>query len=89
MSRAFGDVDCIPYVTHIPQIFKYKINSSDKFLIFACDGLWDVINNQDVVDFINDKISNNFTGNYAKELADHAYNKGSMDNITVIIYLLF
>jgi UDP-N-acetylmuramyl pentapeptide phosphotransferase/UDP-N-acetylglucosamine-1-phosphate transferase len=42
--------------------FFYKLFSSnfvnDKFLIFACDGLWDVINNQDAVDFINDKISN-------------------------------
>ena len=54
----------------------------------GCDGLWDVINNQDAVDFINDKISSNFNGNYAKELAEYAYNKGSMDNITVILYLL-
>jgi serine/threonine protein phosphatase PrpC len=88
LSRAFGDMDCVPYITHIPQIFKYKINSSDKFLIFACDGLWDVVSNQDAVDFINDKISNNFNGNLSKELADYAYNKGSMDNITVIVYLL-
>lgn len=84
LSRAFGDLECTPYVSHIPQIYKYKINN-DKFLILACDGLWDVISNQDAVDFINDLVINKFRGNYAKELAEYAYKRGSMDNITVII----
>jgi serine/threonine protein phosphatase PrpC len=88
LSRAFGDLDCVPYVTHLPQIYKYKINSSDKFMIFACDGLWDVISNQDAVDYINELSNNNFKGNYAKELATCAYKKGSLDNITVIVYLI-
>ena len=89
LSRAFGDLDCTPYVTHLPQIYKYKISSSDKYLIFACDGLWDVISNQDAVDYINELLLNKkFNGNYAKQLAEHAYNKGSLDNISVIVYLL-
>lgn len=89
LSRAFGDLDCTPYVTHLPQIYRYKISSTDKFIIYACDGLWDVMTNQDVVDFINELISNKkFKGNYAKELAEEAYKKGSLDNITTVIYLL-
>ena len=89
LSRAFGDLDCTPYVTHLPQIYKHRISSSDKFMIFACDGLWDVMQNQDAVDFINEKLlDKKFKGNYAKELAELAYNKGSLDNITVMVYML-
>jgi serine/threonine protein phosphatase PrpC len=85
LSRAFGDLECTPYVIHTPQIYKYKINSTDKFIILACDGLWDVISNQDAVDFINNLIINKFKNNYAKELAEYAYKRGSLDNITVIV----
>ena len=87
LSRAFGDVDCTPYVTHMPQIYDYKINSHDKFMVFACDGLWDVLSNQDVVNYVLSLIIENYKGNYAKMLAELAYKKGSLDNITVIVYL--
>ncbi len=89
LSRAFGDLECTPYVTHLPQIYRYKLSSSDKFVIFACDGLWDVMTNQDAVDLVNDLLMNKkFKGNYAKELAETAYKKGSLDNITAVVYLL-
>ena len=89
LSRAFGDLDCSPYVTHLPQIYNYTIKNDDKFIIFACDGLWDVMSNQDVVEFINELLMNTkYKGNYAKALAEYAYDKGSTDNITTIVYLL-
>ena len=90
LSRAFGDLDCTPFVNHIPDIFNYEIISDDKFLVFGCDGLYDVLSNQDIVDFIIELYNKNITlrVNYAKELAQYAYNKGSTDNITVIIYFI-
>jgi serine/threonine protein phosphatase PrpC len=88
LSRAFGDLDCKPYVTHLPQIYKYNIKSDDKFLIFACDGLWDVLSNQDVVDFICELNSKKFKGNYSKELTEYAINKGSLDNVSAIVYFM-
>ena len=86
LSRAFGDLDCCPYVTHVPSIDKFKINSKDKFLIIACDGLWDALTNQNAVEYIRDLHFKNFNGNYAKELANYALKKGSQDNVTVIVY---
>lgn len=86
LSRAFGDLDCLPYVTHIPYITKYTINAKDKFLIIACDGLWDAISNDDAVKFIGGLQFKGYTGNYAKKLANYGLSQGSMDNITVIIY---
>lgn len=95
VSRAFGDINATPYVTHLPDIFKYKIDKKDKFIILACDGLWDVLNSQDAVNFIlylcYDKSTNkmlNQNVNIAKQLAEFAIKKGSTDNITVIIIFL-
>jgi len=88
LSRAFGDVECTPYVTHLPQIYRYKLSSKDKFLVFACDGLWDVLTNQDVVEFITNLQQQEFSGNYAKELTEYGLKRGSMDNITAVILFL-
>ena len=89
LSRAFGDLECTPYVTHLPQIYRYKINSNDKFMIMACDGLWDVMSNQDAADFINELLNNSkYKGNYARDLAEEALSRGSLDNITAIVYII-
>jgi len=88
LSRAFGDKDCYPYVIHEPDIYKYKVRKNDKYLIFACDGLFDVLSNQDIVNFINTLIIYNYDKNYAQALAQYAYDKGSLDNITIIIYFI-
>lgn len=98
VSRAFGDVDATPYLTHRPDIFRYRLDKNDKFIVLACDGLWDVMSNQDVVNFI---LLNSYDGttqnrnklkggggkkiNIADMLVEYAYKKGSQDNITVIV----
>jgi serine/threonine protein phosphatase PrpC len=89
LSRAFGDIECTPYVTHLPQIYRNRIKNSDRFIVVACDGLWDVMSNQDAIDYINELQMNlKYKGNYAKDLAELAYQKGSLDNITVVVYML-
>ena len=86
LSRSFGDLECTPYVTHLPQLFRYKLAADDKFVILACDGLWDVVSNQDAVDFVQELWKKNFKGNYSKALCEYSLAKGSLDNVTVIIY---
>jgi serine/threonine protein phosphatase PrpC len=89
LSRAFGDCDAKPFVCHHPQIYKYNIDPKDKFIIIACDGLWDILSNQDAIDFINKLLMRkSFKGNYAKLLVDYAYQQGSTDNITALVYIL-
>jgi len=92
VSRSFGDIDATPFVTHRPDLFRYKLDKNDKFIVLACDGLWDVLSNSDVVDFIllncyDESLKNrtNVNINVAKKLANHAIEKGSGDNVTVII----
>ena len=95
VSRAFGDRDATPYVTHRPEVFRYKLDKSDKFIIVACDGLWDVLSNSDAVNFVIENCYDVYTGkrinqnvNISKKLTDYALKKGSRDNITVIVYFL-
>lgn len=92
VSRAFGDLDSTPYVTHRPDIFRYKINNSDKFLILACDGLWDVVSDQEAVNYVltmcynmRDKKRINKSVNISDKLTQYALKKGSTDNISVIV----
>lgn len=88
LSRAVGDVDNTPYVTHRPEVFRFRLNKKDRFIIFACDGLWDVVSNTDAVKFVTNLLNSQYKGNIAKKLAEHAYKVGSYDNITVsILYL--
>jgi serine/threonine protein phosphatase PrpC len=96
VSRAFGDIDTVPYVTHIPDIYKYKLDKNDKFIVMACDGLWDVVSNDEVVNYILNnfyesdlKIKKNIESVCAaKNLAKLALKKGSTDNITIIVIFL-
>ena len=92
VSRSFGDMDALPYVTHKPEIFKYSLKKSDKFMILGCDGLWDVLSNQDAVEFIDNYYNKDITlmsghsnNNISYQLANHAINKGSYDNVSIII----
>lgn len=86
VSRAFCDFDAEPFVTSKPDIFKYKLDSNDNFLIMACDGLWDVLSNQDAVNFvINSMDSKKQKINIARKLGEYAIKLGSMDNVTIII----
>lgn len=95
VSRAFGDVKAEPFVTYTPDIFRLKLEKNDKFIVMACDGLWDKLSNQDVVNYILNECYDNTTNNrinkninIAKKLGEYAIYKGSTDNITIIIIFL-
>ena len=88
LSRAFGDTDATPYITHLPQIYKYNLNKKDKFIVLACDGLWDVMSNKKVTDYVLNLINKNFQGNYSKKLTEKALKEGSTDNVTAIVLFL-
>jgi len=61
VSRSFGDLDNTPHVTHIPETFEFILETEtiDEFIVLACDGVWDVMENHHVVNFVKDHCHNN------------------------------
>jgi serine/threonine protein phosphatase PrpC len=50
MSRSFGDkVASTVGVTWVPEILEKKIEPEDKFIVLGSDGIWEFINNKEVV----------------------------------------
>lgn len=57
-----------------------------RYIILACDGLWDVCTKEEAVKSVDGWIeSGKSTAEAASMLANYAYNHGSQDNITVIV----
>lgn len=101
VSRAFGDYDSTPQVTCVPEVFKYRLGKSDEFIILACDGLWDVVDNTTAVNIARyyilnghdpvytcGVVNNNKNNDISEILAQYAYSNGSTDNITVMVIVL-
>jgi serine/threonine protein phosphatase PrpC len=94
VSRSVGDLDAYPYVVPEPDLYKYKLTDDDKFIVLGCDGLYDYCTPDDIVTFILKKCYDPTTQkrinvpDIAKLLAEYAIEKGSTDNVTVIIVFL-
>lgn len=41
-----------PYLTAEPEVFHYKLEASDRFIVLASDGLWDMLSNNEVVQLV-------------------------------------
>lgn len=70
LSRAIGDLkykgntDLPPkdqIITAEPDIRKFTLQPEDRFFVLACDGVWDVMTNQECVDFISQRLDEGMT----------------------------
>ena len=48
VSRSFGDGDNAPYISQTPDVYYYNIVKKKKYIVMGCDGLWDVIKNEEL-----------------------------------------
>ncbi len=62
-----------------PHITKIEINNDDLYLIIASDGVWDVIEDEEMILFV--EIYKD-TNNICKNLIKECLNRGSTDNIS-------
>jgi serine/threonine protein phosphatase PrpC len=92
VSRSFGDIDASPFVSARPDVYRFKLDKNDKFIVIGCDGAFDVLNNNEIVNFIllncyDDNLKNriNKNVNIAKKLAELAIQRGSTDNVSIIV----
>ena len=88
--RTIGDYDLQQYMPQDPSFRWWTRDQTDKhLLIMACDGVFDVLDNEEVASFAS-KIwrRTKSVQDVATALRDHAYTLGSTDNITVMVHLL-
>ncbi len=46
----------------MPDIKKRKLSPGDEFLVLACDGIWECMNNETVVEYVSGKLAKMETG---------------------------
>jgi len=89
MSRALGDYTLkhSKYVIADPDIRTFELDGDiPEFIVLATDGLWDTFANDDVGKFIKENLLEPDFG--AKRIVVESFNRGSMDNISVMIIKL-
>lgn len=82
ISRALGDSCLKPYVIAEPRIEEGGLGRENDFAVLACDGVWDVLTPEEVMEAVRRKED---PQKAAEELTRMALDHGSTDNITVIV----
>eukprot|EP00475_Leptophrys_vorax_P002542 TRINITY_DN1141_c0_g1_i1.p1 TRINITY_DN1141_c0_g1~~TRINITY_DN1141_c0_g1_i1.p1 ORF type:complete len:332 (-),score=72.23 TRINITY_DN1141_c0_g1_i1:130-1125(-) len=89
--RTIGDADVdSKVITAEPEVKSGVIEDTDEFIILACDGLYDVLTNDEIVQFVQELRTQGLTAKeISQRLVDHAINvRYSKDNVTMILILL-
>ncbi|CAN0422573.1 unnamed protein product [Ascophyllum nodosum] len=91
VSRSFGDVQHkegkSPGLIATPEITSENCSTSGlEFVILATDGLWDVVDDQEAVNFVRLRLSDNGDlSTTTKALTKLALDQGSVDNVSVVL----
>lgn len=95
ITRSLGDSYIKNLVTGKPFTTATEITNEDEFLILACDGVWDVITDQQACRFVQDFFNSQRIEKQpydpslaAKKLCNLALEKATTDNITVMVVRL-
>lgn len=91
VSRSLGDTYLHPYVRWEPEVSTLKPNHDNRLFIIASDGIWDTMEDNDVLTVFNKKIkeanglaTKQMLYEASVECIQLAQAKGSGDNMTII-----
>ena len=87
LTRTLGDKEMKKYgVLPIPDFFTKKIENDDLFIIIASDGIWDVINEEELLKMGNEKeLSSEI---FSKKIMELAKERDTRDNSSCIVIKL-
>ena len=86
LTRSFGDKEMKKYgVLSTPDIFLKNVEDEDLFVIIASDGVWDVVEEDEIFKMSKDKISSN---DFSKKIVNLAKERDTHDNISCIVIKL-
>ncbi len=89
VSRAFGDVSLktpSPLVVCMPEVTAQPLDAEDLLIILACDGVWDVLSDQEAVAIALEEFGD--PRRAAAALVRTAHQRGSEDNLTATVVVL-
>lgn len=92
VSRAIGDRGLKEFVVADPEIISRMLCAEDEFLVVASDGLWDFVTDQDCVDMTTRILVDHSPSSLeraAKNLVQIACERGSSDDVSVVVVDLF
>lgn len=89
VSRSFGDAQLkepTPVVSSVPDVVHRVLTPTDCFFVIACDGIWDVLSDQDVVDIV---LRGNLSDPRAAavDIVRTAHQRKSADNLTCTVVM--
>lgn len=87
VSRSLGDHDLKKYVISEPYYRREVLDASCEFLIIACDGIWDVADDQEAVDAVK-KLINSDAKAASGALIQFVLDKNTKDNLTAMVIKL-
>ena len=83
LSRSLGDLYCKKYgVTNLPYISTNKIDYNVKYIVIASDGIWDVVDENTVLNMSKQRKN---AEEFCKELVKKAIEKETKDNVSCIV----
>ncbi|XP_046885086.1 protein phosphatase 1B [Hypomesus transpacificus] len=95
VSRALGDYDykCVEgkgpteqLVSPEPEVFEIARAPEDQFVVLACDGIWDVMSNEELCEFVRFRLEvSDDLERVCNEVVDTCLHKGSRDNMSVVL----
>jgi len=87
ITRSLGDHLMKEFIIGDPYKTYQKLTDKDTFLIVACDGLWDVVEDQQAIDFVleNSKLS---ASEISRKLLIKALQDGTTDNLSIMVVKL-
>ncbi|KAK9896960.1 protein serine/threonine phosphatase 2C [Cystobasidium minutum MCA 4210] len=85
VTRSLGDSSMKEFVVGSPYTTETTLGDEDDYLIIACDGLWDVCEDQTAVDLIRDVKD---AQEASQVLLEHALSNFSTDNLSVLVVAL-
>lgn len=86
MKLPYGSTSSSSPLTSDPEIHRVLLTEDDEFLIVGCDGIWDVMSNQDAVSIVRQELRmHNDPQECAKELVNQALLREKNDNLTAIV----
>ena len=86
LTRSFGDKEMKKYgVLSTPDIFYKNVEKDDIFVVISSDGIWDVVEENEIFDMAQKGIS---SSDLSKKIVNLAKERETHDNISCIVVKL-